>query len=318
MTDSPHRRGPAVDILMATYNGRAFIDLQIASILAQSHADLRLLVRDDGSSDGTRERVAWWAARDPRIAVVDDDAGGQPLGAAQNFLHLLRLSTAAFVMFADQDDIWMSSKVARSLALLHEQTPAGATIEPTLVVCDAVSFEEGVGLIGASTQVARPRRLEDFLFLNGGFYGCCMLLNRELAALVIAHPVDHCAQHDHLVSLVALTLGRVLHSGERLMFYRRHAANVSGGPVSLRQKTTRFLTRRPSIVQRPLWRAVGSFLLGYGSMLNDRDRHTLQRFLAFPSQSRWANAVMILRHPFRIYGTRALLLTKLLTRPLIR
>ena len=316
MTELPGPAGdPAVDILMATFNGREFIDLQIASVLAQSHENFRLLIRDDGSDDGTRERLAWWSARDPRVTIVDDGQGR--LGAAGNFLALLRESTAGYVMFADQDDIWMSSKLARSLAILSERTAFDAGAKPTLVVCDAVSFEERVGVVSASTQVPRPLRLEDFLFLNGGFYGCCMLLNRELVKLVLRHPVEYCAQHDHLVSLLALTLGRVIHSDERLMFYRRHPANVSGGPVSLRQRIARFLTRRPPIVQPLLWRAVDSFVRSYGSMLNARDRHTLQRFLAFPSQSRWANAVMILRHPFRIYGTRALLLSKLLARPLI-
>ena len=50
----------------------------------------------------------------------------------------------------------------------------------------------------------RVTRLEDFVFLNSGFYGCCMLLERRLVSLVLAHPVDYCVHHDHLVSLAAL------------------------------------------------------------------------------------------------------------------
>jgi len=45
-----------IDILLATYNGEAFLKKQIDSLLAQEFEDWRLLVRDDGSSDRTAAR----------------------------------------------------------------------------------------------------------------------------------------------------------------------------------------------------------------------------------------------------------------------
>jgi rhamnosyltransferase len=48
---------PAVDILLATWNGERYLAEQIDSILAQSYSNWRLLIRDDGSSDGTRDII---------------------------------------------------------------------------------------------------------------------------------------------------------------------------------------------------------------------------------------------------------------------
>ena len=42
-----------VAVLMSTYNGEKFIREQIDSILKQTQVDAQLIVRDDGSSDGT-------------------------------------------------------------------------------------------------------------------------------------------------------------------------------------------------------------------------------------------------------------------------
>ena len=44
-----------VDILLGTYNGATFLPEQIDSILKQSFTDWKLIIRDDGSSDGTTE-----------------------------------------------------------------------------------------------------------------------------------------------------------------------------------------------------------------------------------------------------------------------
>ena len=60
---------PKCVVLMASYNGIPFISEQIDSILSQAEVDVRLFVRDDGSSDGTRDLLQRYAdegSRKPR------------------------------------------------------------------------------------------------------------------------------------------------------------------------------------------------------------------------------------------------------------
>mgnify|MGYP003295532752 len=73
-----------IDILLATYNGEAYIEEQVRSIVNQSFRDWRLLVHDDGSTDHTLEIVERLAKEDSRIVVIRDDV--KKLGVARHFI----------------------------------------------------------------------------------------------------------------------------------------------------------------------------------------------------------------------------------------
>ena len=56
-----------ITVLMASYNGSRYIRQQLDSILAQDEEDVRILVSDDCSSDGSRELLKEYeASRLPR------------------------------------------------------------------------------------------------------------------------------------------------------------------------------------------------------------------------------------------------------------
>ena len=62
-----------VCILMATFNGARYVEEQIASIQQQTLQKWTLLVRDDGSTDNTIEKVKLLAEQDQRIQGTDTD-----------------------------------------------------------------------------------------------------------------------------------------------------------------------------------------------------------------------------------------------------
>src|SRR5271156_5979852 len=97
---------PEVEVLLATYNGARFLREQLDSILAQDYGNFRVLARDDGSSDETVEILVQYAEDFPdRVRVMPAGiATGNP---QSNFLLLMRASTAEYVCFADQDDVWL-------------------------------------------------------------------------------------------------------------------------------------------------------------------------------------------------------------------
>src|SRR5258705_6479425 len=108
-------RSTAVEVLLSTHNGEHYIAAQLASILSQSHSDLRVMIRDDGSTDGTVALVQAMAAEDSRVRLVP----GPRLGWAGSFMALLASSgDARWFAFSDQDDIWLPDKLARAVAAL--------------------------------------------------------------------------------------------------------------------------------------------------------------------------------------------------------
>ena len=130
-----------VDILLATYNGARFVERQIESVLEHVQPGWRILVRDDGSADGTVavvQRIA--ACRPDCITLIAD--GGQRLGAGGNFARLLKYADADYVMFCDQDDVWLPSRIQKPLARMKTLEDGLGPDTPILVHTDLAVVDE--------------------------------------------------------------------------------------------------------------------------------------------------------------------------------
>ncbi|TPG58946.1 glycosyltransferase family 2 protein [Hymenobacter nivis] len=91
----------ALSIIVPVYNKEEYIDGTITSILAQSFTDFELLLIDDGSTDKSAQRCAYYAAMDNRIRVVSQ--ANQGVSQARNTG--LRLSEGTYIGFIDGDDL---------------------------------------------------------------------------------------------------------------------------------------------------------------------------------------------------------------------
>ncbi len=102
----------SVDVLLPVYNGAATIEESVASLLDQTHRNLRILVIDDGSTDETPDILARLAARDSRVVPIRKPNGG--IVEALNFG--LEQTSAEFVARQDADDISFPDRIERQLA----------------------------------------------------------------------------------------------------------------------------------------------------------------------------------------------------------
>src|SRR3989304_5859025 len=69
-------RAPLISVLMPCYNAQETIEEAIKSIVSQTFALWELVIVDDGSTDGSCDRVTAWAARDARIRLIRQDHAG--------------------------------------------------------------------------------------------------------------------------------------------------------------------------------------------------------------------------------------------------
>jgi GT2 family glycosyltransferase len=98
---------------MPARNALPFLDAAVESILGQTFGDFEFVIRDDGSSDGTAERLRDWAAKDRRIRLHE----GQSLGPAGSSNRVVREARAPLVARMDADDVCRPDRLARQLAL---------------------------------------------------------------------------------------------------------------------------------------------------------------------------------------------------------
>ena len=106
-----------VQVLMSTYNGEKYIREQLNSIINQTYPSIKILVRDDGSSDGTIEILEEYAAKYDNMAYY----AGKNLGVIQSFLQLLKDSddSSAYYAFSDQDDVWLPEKIEKAVEMIE-------------------------------------------------------------------------------------------------------------------------------------------------------------------------------------------------------
>jgi rhamnosyltransferase len=216
-----------ITVLMATYNGADFIREQLDSILAQTHSDWELLIRDDLSMDGTLDIVKAYAAKDSRIKLLV--LPGAHGSSVVNFSVLFDYAYAegsAYIMFADQDDIWKPNKIGDSLQFMQQKEQALGATEPVLTY-SLLEYVDRNGVV-IPQELSMPDTLKmRMLLCENHAYGCTMMLNRALIGKVVHIPVS-VENHDYWIALVACGLGKSFLNPEKLIQYRQHEKNVSG------------------------------------------------------------------------------------------
>ena len=163
---------PRIAVMLAAYNGMAFISLQIESILRQVDVSLKIFISVDLSVDATKEFVSAWALKEPRLTVLP--YGQRFGGAGPNFYRLLRdidLTGYDYLSFADQDDIWHPDKLLRACTLMTQRGAFGYSSNFT-------AFWPN-GKV-RSINKAFPQRELDFLFESAG-PGCTYVIQKSLA-----------------------------------------------------------------------------------------------------------------------------------------
>lgn len=119
-----------VSIVVPAHNGMPWIKDAIDSVIAQSFTDWEIVVRDDGSTDGTREWLA--TLSDPRIRVVLAEGAG----AAANWTEVSALAKGRLVKILCQDDLLVGDCLESQVAAF-DANPTAALVASRHKVVDA-------------------------------------------------------------------------------------------------------------------------------------------------------------------------------------
>ncbi len=222
---------PYLTILMATYNGGKFIEAQLDSLRAQSFAEWRLWIRDDGSTDDTVEIIRRYTVLDERVRLLPAD--DMRLGAAMNFSYLMERFAAEseYTMFCDQDDVWQPDKIAATLTKMHDMEARFGTETPILVHTNLSVTDGDLNLLPPSFwhyQGLNPKiKSLNRLLVQNNVTGCTAMANRMLAVLAANMP-PQAIMHDWWLALLAAAFGEIGYVKRATMLYRQHGGNDIG------------------------------------------------------------------------------------------
>jgi glycosyltransferase involved in cell wall biosynthesis len=219
---------PLVSVVMCTYNGAAFLDEQIKSILQQTYAHIELVAVDDASTDKTVELLYAWAQRDARIKVYVNEKN---LGYNKNFEKAFSLSQGSFIAVSDQDDVWHHEKIN----IMMREWPAGAE----MIYSISSNFDSDNPVFNpGNTQVNYKSFNEPaMLVFDSPVHGHACMLKKEFALLCAPYPEK--IFYDWWQSMFAAAKGALGFINHTLTWHRVHAANFSLNVVSISDEQER-------------------------------------------------------------------------------
>ncbi len=108
---------PMVSVVMPVHNRAAYIGDALQSVCDQDYPNWELLVIDDASTDNSRDIVAEYAQRDPRITLftLDKNSGNpaRPRNIGMN------KANGRYVAFLDSDDMWLPTKLREQVDFMQ-------------------------------------------------------------------------------------------------------------------------------------------------------------------------------------------------------
>lgn len=217
-------------ILMSTYNGEKYLCEQITSLLKQEGVAVRILVRDDGSSDNTTSLLNEYQ-RQGHLKWYS----GINLRPAKSFMNLLiNAPEEEYYAFCDQDDVWMPEKLKVAIEKIK------GIKGPALYCSDTILVDSHLNLIRKANLKAEGSFVESLI--SNPVTGCTMVFNKALRDIVIQYEPDVIDMHDWWIYRVCMAIGGYFFFDKQsYIFYRQHENNVIGGQGSAFSRKKRHL-----------------------------------------------------------------------------
>ncbi|MDE5592489.1 MAG: glycosyltransferase family 2 protein [Clostridiales bacterium] len=262
-------------VLLAAYNGEKFLRTQLDSILNQhlpQDTVLKIIVRDDGSTDGTLDILKEYC---DNYKDTVSYYSGENVRTARSFWHLLNhCPQSDYYAFSDQDDFWYPDKLARAVAMLQAESEQNI---PLLYSSNVMVADADLKPIESMNTVEMYTDLAHMLIYNLS-NGCTQVFNDAARDEFVKYDMDNGLKimHDRIADLITALFGKIIYDPEPSMLYRQHGNNVVGeqsvGKVkSFFKRVKRFLGSSNSIRSD----RCRMLLETYGDRLTDEQKHLL-------------------------------------------
>jgi glycosyltransferase involved in cell wall biosynthesis len=221
-------------VVVATCQGERFLAEQLDSILPQLAPEDEVVISDDASTDRTLQIIA--QRHDPRFRVL---ANTTRVGYVANFQRAIAHCRGDRVFFSDQDDVWISDKVATLEAALRTSD---------CVASDATIVDERLNAVYQSYFEHRGIRHFSGLsiYLKPRIIGATLACRREYLQALLPFPAG--VPHDFWLTLNAAFDGKLEVVRTPLILYRRHPDALSVTATGRRRPLSEIAAERARLI----------------------------------------------------------------------
>lgn len=217
-----------LQILMSSYNGKKYLKEQIDAIMMQDCeekglAEFTLLVRDDGSLDGTQSILKEYSSKYPEKIKWYQ---GSNKGAIQSFFDLMaNADDADYYALADQDDYWFPQKISAGIKMLKKM---GTNNVPLLYCCRPTLTDKNLKLLPVNVDNPKMRPSFGNALIENIVTGCTTVFNNKLRQMAVNKLPKFTTMHDRWLYLIATCFGKIYYDEKSYILYRQHEGNAVG------------------------------------------------------------------------------------------
>lgn len=293
-----------VAVLLAVYNGERYLKQQIDSILNQSYTNVKIIIRDDGSTDNSTDIIKDYCKNYPEKIILLE---GKPTGsAAKNFAELLKTCDDSFdyIMFCDQDDVWLLDKIEKTLAAMKSAEGESTEI-PVLVHTDLKVADCNLNVINESffkfqklnqKEISLPK-----LLVKNYVTGCTVMINKALRQRCVAIPYG-CIMHDWWLALTAELFGKLICLPQPTILYRQHENNQVGAAESYGLSLIKAKLKTMNIVRNnynATYNQAKLLLDCYGDSLNSCQKDLITKYYEINQMNKLKKIITVNKYGFK-------------------
>lgn len=219
-----------VDILVAVYNGEKYLKAQLESVINQTYKEFNIIIRDDGSTDSSLDIIKEFKSLYPeKVQIIE----GKPSKSAKNnFFELMNYAASDYIMFCDQDDIWLENKVELTLSKMKETEDLNGKTTPVLCHTDLTVVDKDLNTIHPSFYKMQKFDISkttlNRALVQNIVTGCTVMINKPLLNLAKGTNAEDIIMHDWWLFLIASAFGKVEVVNTPTILYRQHESNQLG------------------------------------------------------------------------------------------
>ena len=251
-------------VLMSTYNGEKYIKEQLNSLIDQEDVEVKILVRDDGSTDNTVEILKQYHQEGKLDYYI-----GENMKPAGSFMDLIfNAPNSEYYAFCDQDDFWKKNKLSEGIKRIKKYNGS------VLYYCGMNIVDENLVKYGEYHRNEKFANSLKYTSVFGGeISGCTMILNQSLMKKIRKYHPKYITMHDTWIHRVSLAVNsKIIADKNCYIDYRQHSNNVIGFKKNN-------LYKRIKLNKNKCKKIANEILCGYSDELNNENKKFLETLI---------------------------------------
>lgn len=212
---------PMIDVVMPVYNVAPYLVQSIESVLNQTYKHFRLIIVDDGSTDGSGEICDKYKTN-PHVMVVHRENGG--LSAARNTG--IEHSNAEYIAFIDSDD-WIESTYLDTMRYYIQQEVCDIVCVQSCMEFEGLSISNAIKNISDFYAWYSEEAIKNLFCRHLMTVSAWGKLYRRTLFDDLRYPEGHIHEDYPLILPLLLNANRIVTVNKALYHYRQQMGSIS-------------------------------------------------------------------------------------------